>query len=269
MADSFLDETLRVAGVDSAPPALLQWAASLARSAPPEAIYRQREGRTTLRFEWEGRAYFLKLHTGVGWREVFKNLLSLRLPVIGARNEYRALRRLHEVQLAVPAIAAFADLGGSHARRQSMIVTRALTGTRSLEDYCADWATSPPAWVTRMRLVRLLAQVVSAMHGAGINHRDCYLCHFHLEVPYEGSADARCYIIDLHRAQLRSAVPDRWREKDLAGLYFSAMDCGLSRRDLLRFIRHYHDGDLRAGLADHARRWQQVQRKGLQLYTRK
>ena len=40
-------------------------------------IYREREGRKTLRFEVDGKGYFLKLHRGVGWKEIFKNIIQL------------------------------------------------------------------------------------------------------------------------------------------------------------------------------------------------
>jgi hypothetical protein len=43
-------------------------------------------------------------------------------------------------------------------------------------------------------------------------------------------------LIDLHRAQLRKKTPRRWVVKDVAGLYFSVMDIGLTQRDLFRFV---------------------------------
>ena len=38
-------------------------------------VYREPRGanRRTLRFELNGQGYFLKLHWGVGWREILKN----------------------------------------------------------------------------------------------------------------------------------------------------------------------------------------------------
>src|SRR5690606_4611652 len=59
-------------------------------------------------------------------------------------------------------------------------------------------------------------------------------------------------LIDLHRAQVRPSVPRRWRDKDLAGLYFSALDIGLTRRDRLRFLKHYFQRPLRRILAEEA-----------------
>ena len=60
------------------------WVEDIAESASGEAVYRAREGRLTLRFVVDGRAYFLKLHRGVGWLEIIKNLITLRAPVLGS-----------------------------------------------------------------------------------------------------------------------------------------------------------------------------------------
>ena len=40
----------------------------------------------------------------------------------------------------------------------------------------------------------------------------------------------RLYLIDLHRMQLRRKTPSRWIVKDIAGLYYSSMDIGLTKR---------------------------------------
>ena len=55
-------------------------------------VFRELEARRTLRIEVAGQGYFVKIHRGVGWKEILKNLLSLRLPVLGAGNEWRASR---------------------------------------------------------------------------------------------------------------------------------------------------------------------------------
>ena len=43
--------------------AVLDWAEQLASHAAPEDVYRNKEGRKTLRFDWQGRSWFLKLHS--------------------------------------------------------------------------------------------------------------------------------------------------------------------------------------------------------------
>lgn len=84
------------------------------------------------------------------------------------------------------------------------------------------------------------------MHAAGINHRDCYICHFLLHLPFTGREDElKISVIDLHRAQIRAKVPRRWRDKDLIGLYFSSMNIGLTQRDIWRFMKVYFGMPLR------------------------
>ena len=247
---------------------LLCWATELAAQAQQEDIYRNKEGRKTLRIQYRGKPYFLKLHSGVGWIEVIKNLLQLRLPVVSARNEYRAVLALQRAGVYTLTIGAYARTGWNPAAIRSMIVTSELTGTVSLEDYCAGWAAAPPAPAIRMGLIRTLADSARRMHRAGINHRDFYLCHFHLDESSLPEPLPRCYLIDLHRAQIRPRTPRRWQVKDLAALYFSAMDCGLQQRDLLRFMRHYSEGGLRTALGAERRLWQRVERRALELYRK-
>jgi heptose I phosphotransferase len=62
--------------------------------------FRALENRRTQKIVLGGKNYFLKQHFGIGWKEIFKNLFQLRLPIISAKNEWLAIQRLHT--LAVP-----------------------------------------------------------------------------------------------------------------------------------------------------------------------
>ncbi|TXS92657.1 lipopolysaccharide core heptose(I) kinase RfaP [Parahaliea aestuarii] len=247
---------------------LLDWGRRVAAEVPAEDVYRAREGRRTVRLLRNGRAYFLKYHGGIGWGEIFKNLSQLRLPILGAGNEYRAVNLLRALGVDTMTVAAYARAGLNPARQRSLIVTDELTGTVSLEDYCRDWRASPPPFALRQKLIRKVADSARRMHEAGVNHRDFYLCHFHLDPATLHRSSPRCYLIDLHRAQLRDKVPQRWLVKDLAGLYFSAMDTGLTQRDLLRFLRHYQPGGLRQAVAPRRFFWRSVEKGALALYRK-
>jgi heptose I phosphotransferase len=232
-------------------------------------IYREPAGtnRRTLRFELAGEGYFLKLHWGVGWKEILKNLVSLRLPVLGASNEWRAIRRLHELGVETMNLAAYGQTGRNPATLRSFVVTRELKDTVSLEDYCADWAEHPPAFAAKHKLIQRVAEITRKLHQHGVNHRDLYICHFLLQQPWHGDENnLQLYLIDLHRVQIRQRTPLRWRVKDVGALYFSAMDAGLNQRDLLRFIRVYSQQPLRQVLAEEGRFWQAVTRRAQALY---
>jgi heptose I phosphotransferase len=231
-------------------------------------IYREPSGagRRTLRFERSGVGYFLKLHWGVGWREIFKNLVSLRLPVLGARNEWQAIRRLEQIGVETMHLAGFGEEGWNPARRRSFVITRELRDTVSLEDYCRDWPERPPPPALKRALIRRVAEMTARLHDHGVNHRDLYICHFLLQLPWSGPPqELHLYLIDLHRVQMRRAVPQRWRVKDLAALYFSALHIGLTRRDLYRFIRWYARSSLSDALRGSGALWRRVERRALWL----
>ena len=235
-------------------------------------IYRDKEGRRTLRFELDGRGYFLKLHQGVGWGEILKNLVQGRLPVLGATNEYRAIRALEALDIDTLSVAGFGRRGINPAAQLSFLITDELSGVLSLEDYCRNWREQPPTLALKRRLIERLADISRTLHEHGINHRDYYLCHFMLDIsqPVDAAriANTPLHVIDLHRAQLRTQVPRRWRIKDLGALYYSALDIGLSARDVLRFIRRYRGRRLRTIFAEERDLWRAVRQRAGAIYRR-
>ncbi|GAB1367692.1 lipopolysaccharide core heptose(I) kinase RfaP [Azonexus hydrophilus] len=238
------------------PPFAGLWAgqdAFVAVDALDGEVFRQRDGRRTFRCEIGGRGYFVKIHHGIGWGEIVKNLLVGRAPILGAGNEWQAIHRLTAIGIDTMRAVAFGQRGWNPARRHSFLITEELAPTISLEDFCREWAHQPPPAALKHALIRRVADMAGRMHRAGVNHRDFYLCHFllHLE-PQPTAQNLKLSLIDLHRAQSRTQVPRRWRDKDLAGLYFSALGIGLTQRDFLRFLRVYFARPLRAILREEA-----------------
>lgn len=233
-------------------------------------VYRELEARRTLRTEVDGRGYFVKIHRGIGWGEIVKNLITAKLPVLGAGQEWRALERLHQVGVPTMTAVAYGERGSNPADQHSFIVTEELAPTVSLEDFSIDWVKQPPAPALKRALIAEVARMTGTMHRAGVNHRDCYICHFllHTDRPIT-PAELKLSVIDLHRAQTRSKITLRWRNKDLAALYFSALDIGLTRRDKLRFLKGYFQQPLRQILAEEAALLSWLEGKAEKLYARK
>lgn len=222
-------------------------------------IFREQPGRQTLRFSENKETYFLKRHSGIGLGEIFKNLFQLRLPILGAKNELEAISALEKFGF-VPEITGY----GFHQSR-SFIITRELTYTISLEDFCRDFLIKPPSLKLKRALIQKVAGISKIIHDSGVNHRDFYLCHFLLDITGGGREfldpdNLNLTVIDWHRAHARKKVPLRWRIKDIAGLYFSAMEIGLTKRDCQRFMKvyHYHDKTF----------WQQVEKRATALYRK-
>ena len=234
-------------------------------------VYKELDGRRTLRFCCADKHYFLKAHSGVGWREIVKNLVQLRLPVIGAKNEWQAIPRLRQLGIATAPLVGYGQRGLNPARRQSFVITAALENMVTLESFCLNsYGTNDrtQALLIKRWLLSRVAWIARTLHRNGLNHRDFYLCHFLLNptVKPDNLAATELFLMDLHRVQIRPKIPRRWQVKDLGSLYFSAMDIDLSKRDLLRFIRSYSGGSLRTILTEQDSLWRAVDARAQRMY---
>ncbi|MGI9281852.1 MAG: lipopolysaccharide core heptose(I) kinase RfaP [Endozoicomonas sp.] len=232
-------------------------------------VYRALEARRTFRFELNGRGYFAKVHGGVGWFEILENFLHLRKPVLGARHEWEALNKLHKIGIDTMTPVAYGETGKNPATLRSFLVTEELADMVTLEDFCEQWKSRPPSFRLKRTIILKLADISKKLHDNGINHRDYYLCHFMM--PKTDTPDPehlKFYLIDLHRAQIRDEIPDRWRLKDLSGLYFSAMDYGITRQDTFRFLKAYTGLPLRDTLKKYSTMLTQIEKKAVKLYQR-
>ena len=225
------------------------------------------DGRKTIRIEFAGQAYFIKTHRGIGWKEIFKNLTQLKLPVLGAKPELRAIECLQKIGIDTITIVGFGKRGLNPARMKSFIATRALENTTHLFDFTANWQYSTPPFKLKKQLIIKVADIARTMHRHGFNHRDFHLGHLLL---HNNNLDhMRISVIDLHRSQVRKKTPRRWAIKDLASLYDSCLKINWTQRDLLRFMKHYSGTNLKTTYNKDLRFWQQVDKKAKALYAKK
>ncbi len=232
-------------------------------------VFRNKEGRCTLKFELNKRSYFLKVYQGLGWKGIIKNIVRLRVPVISARNEWRAINFLERHRFDTVTIAGYGvdvcDLAVTH----SFIITDELTNTMSLENLGEQWEQSPPSFHSKIMLLRKLAYIAKDMHDKGMNHRDFYLCHFLLDKNFANNntidGDTKLFLIDVHRAQIRKRTPTICIIKDLGSLYFSAANVSLTKRDLFRFMKIYSGDQLRYIIGKHHKLWSGVEKRAYKL----
>ncbi|NOZ10863.1 MAG: lipopolysaccharide core heptose(I) kinase RfaP [Gammaproteobacteria bacterium] len=222
--------------------------------------------RRVLQIKCGGQTFFIKIHEGVGWKEIFKNLFNLRLPVVSARIECMAIRRLEALGVATMSVVAWGEQGWNPARRRSFIITRALEHTIDLEHGLLDVLDryGPNRVVQKRRLISAVATLAHKLHAHGINHRDFYLCHLRVDRygPAAVNDPIKLYVMDLHRAQLRRHTPRRWIVKDLSALLYSLLlspsAVPFARRDGLRFIQAYTNRPWSRALVEEAALWRKV-----------
>lgn len=282
-------------------------------------IFKKIDNRLTQRIELNQFSYFIKTHTGVGFREILKNLFLLRTPVISAMNEVKALAHLKHHKIDTLEVVGYGEQGINPATRNSFLITKALENTYNLQEICEHFSNNNRLipWHYKHKLIQMLAEQVYKMHQSGMNHRDCYLVHFRIaakyipkkNIPKESQETARCacsqspecmqehmsnetraqqnrilkgeahmqdelcvdlktplFILDLHRAQRRKSVPERWLRKDLAGLCFSYLPFMTSQKDLLRFMRFYTRLSLRESFSNSL--WKDVYLQALKIFKK-
>jgi heptose I phosphotransferase len=204
--------------------------------------FRDVRGRKTIQVKLGDNSYFIKQHFGVGWAEIFKNLLTLRLPILGAKTEKLAIQKLYEIGIATTPLVAFGEQGCNPAKVQSFLITKDLGDIVSLEDLCAEWKLNPPSLKFKRKLIIEVAQLARNLHEHGLNHRDFYMCHLCLDGEALKEKQIKLCLIDLHRMLIHKGTVAKDNVKDIAALYFSSMDMGFTVRDYLRFKHYYAKG---------------------------
>jgi len=228
--------------------------------------FRDVPGRKTSQLVLAGKSYFIKQHHGVGWKEIIKNWLSFKKPVLSAMTEVGAIKAVTSLGVETTPLVAYGARGCNPAGVQSFMLTEDLGDIISLEDLCADWENNPPDDVFKRNLIIAVAELSKILHFNGINHRDFYLCHLCIDKATVGEVDKpiKLYVIDLHRALLHRRPSKQANMKDIAALYFSSMDVGLDAADWALFKQHYVHKKLNID----EQFWENVEARALQLYKK-
>lgn len=226
--------------------------------------FRDVPGRKTIQVQFGASSYFIKQHFGVGWGEIFKNLISFKLPIVSARTEKLAIEKLGSIGIATTPLVGFGVRGCSPASLQSFLITKDLGNIISLEDLCVDWKNTPPVLKFKRQLIIAVAQLARTLHINGLNHRDFYMCHLCLDANALNNNEIKLYLIDLHRMLIHKRPANHDNMKDIAALYFSSLDMGFMARDYLRFKHYYAKGVQSITPAF----WQQVTSRADRLYAK-
>ena len=223
-------------------------------------VFRNVPGRKTMQVELDGKSYFIKQHFGVGWGEIVKSFLSGKKPILGAMTEVSAIQKLDAIGIPTTPLVAYGQQGCNPASMRSFVVTEDLGDIDSLEDICADWQANPPDAAFKRKIIIAMAQLAAKLHNAGLCHRDFYLCHFALKKAELAQGKIKYYLLDLHR-MLQGQQPNSSAVmKDIAGLVFSAKDCGFSAEDWALFKQYY--------LKQNDDFWRQVEARADKLYAK-
>ncbi len=199
--------------------------------------FRDVPGRKTIQISLGGKSYFIKQHFGVGWGEIFKNLITFKKPILGAMTEVAAIQKLDAIGIPNTPLVAYGQRGANPATMQSFVLTEDLGDITTAEELSDDWRNKPAE--SRQASIQALAELAKRLHQAGLCHRDFYLCHFVVKKAELEQGKLNLHLIDLHRMLHGQSPHGKAVMKDIAGLFFSALQMGWGVEDLALFKQHY------------------------------
>ncbi|WP_372370828.1 lipopolysaccharide core heptose(I) kinase RfaP [Candidatus Uabimicrobium sp. HlEnr_7] len=231
--------------------------------------YRQVKNRHTFSIDRNNKTYFIKIHTGVGWKEIFKNLLRAKIPIIGAKNEWQAIELCKKLDINTMEIAGYGKKGINPAKQKSFLITDALQSMETLEDFTPHFlAQATRDDPLKQQIIKSMAVITRKLHRVNMTHHDLYICHFLIDHKKLQSNQVSLYLIDLHRAQYHSLLKRRYIIKDLAAIYFSSMDLPLAEEDLHLFMETYREKSISWILKNDLLFWKEVQQRAIKLYRK-
>ena len=194
--------------------------------------------RTRIRFELEGRIFFLKRYQNAPKAVQIKNWLSHRKKASTASFDRGPSEIFESANIPTPKTVAIGENWSAGFEQQSFIITENLYDCKSLEKQlppCFDGSTNKHA--QRCQFIETLADFAKRFHTTGLRHRDFYLAHIFL------SDTGLLYLIDLQRVFAPMLLSERFKIKDIAQLHYSTPGNLVSCADRIRFYKHYTSTD--------------------------
>ncbi len=165
-----------------------------------------------------------------------------------ARRVWQTARELRARDVSTPEALAFLERRRFGLLQAAYLVTRALPGAESLDQYVEKHFPACHPDEKRAFIVRL-AGLLKAAHGQGMEHGD--LKAKNILIAANGQSGEKISFIDLDATRLRAAASLSERCRDLARLNCSFLNTSLvSRTQRLFFLKCYMEDDLQAGLKD-------------------
>ena len=154
--------------------------------------------------------------------------------VLTFRREFHNLNRLHACGVPTLDVLYFAERKVD-GKRRSILITRALSGYQSLEDYLQSWQqTGWPDKSAWHQFIARLAGVARLMHRNRIQHNCFFPKHIFLK---DIDADPDIRLIDLEKAKHAFSVEQAMlRDLDTLNRRIS----GVTTTERLRFLLAYH-----------------------------
>tara|TARA_R110002124_G_scaffold195516_4_gene362557 strand:+ start:10497 stop:11330 length:834 start_codon:yes stop_codon:yes gene_type:complete len=207
-------------------------------------VVRNVANRTTVKIKIGNSEYFIKQHNAQTYKatlkEVLKNFLAFKKPVLSALNEVQAIWQLEKLGIDTLTVSGYGFQKINLFKNKSFIITESLEPAMDLNDLnkIVKGLNSKQSYILKRNLIKKISKVTKSMHENYLVHQDFYLCHFLYK-------NDKLFLIDLHRMQKVNKLFFNYRKiKELADLFFSTKCVKeISKTDVFYFIKCYFDNN--------------------------
>lgn len=234
----------------------------------PSETFRNVENRKTFKVTINQKDYFVKHHDFQPYpkiiKEVFKNFLNFKKPILNAINEVKAITILEKIEVDTMKLSGYGLNKKNIFKTNSFIITESLEPAVSLEnlDLLLSNYSKKDRFIVKRKIIKEIAEITKKLHDNYLIHQDYYLCHFLFK-------ENKLFLIDLHRMQkVNKYLFNSKKLKELADLYYSTMTVkSISKFDLFYFLKCYYDNNSLKSIFDNELR--QIYRKKIEFRARR
>ncbi len=167
------------------------------------------------------------LHDGRNIRLHIKRHRPSGSAVTSAELEARGIKALEDAGLPTVSLVGWGQVEDG----RSFLITEDLAGHQALDRLLKEGLSFD-------RVRDATAALAARLHGAGLHHRDLYLCHYFAE-PSDPAGTLK--LIDAARVRRLPGWPmrTRWIVKDLAQFWYSTGEHDIADEARVAWLRHY------------------------------
>lgn len=222
-------------------------------------VVKRGAGRTVYRVDFADRSFFIKHHRTRGLSEAVKDFFREG----ACRREFRRARELAERGVPATRPIAVGEQRNRFGRRDTYLITEAIPGACSLDEYHARFLPGTPQArrvELRIRLIEAAARLCAASHQAGVFHHDLHggnILIAHAADLAHHDEPPQLYLADLPSVAISGPL-DFARTRDSLAMICSGFLNRMSETDRRRFWKAYLTARPELNVADAERSGREV-----------
>lgn len=193
-------------------------------------IYRSKDNRQTLFFKIKNQGFYIKKFYNPSLFCYFKVLFRINSSIYSISNELLSFELFRKIGIKTPILIGY-GFNKSFLLNESFLISKELKNCQQLDNFIRENIFLFKQ--NKIKILNTISDILIKLHKNKVTHNDLYLCHFFISLESLQKNIIDIYLIDFHRVKKHYCNNNRGIVKDLGALYFSMIEVGLTKDDLL------------------------------------